>query len=107
MSLLNKAIQDSKDNTGKQVAILFIDLDRFKNINDALGHTFGDKVLKQMSQRFASIQKRGDTLARLGGDEFILMVNDVMSMEEISGMAEKIQREAKTPVKLEGHEIFY
>lgn len=103
--ILNKSIGHSS-RKNKELAILFIDLDRFKNINDALGHTFGDLVLKEMSARFSSILLPGDTLARLGGDEFIMLLNNVESTDYISSIAEKVLLAAKTPVKIEGHEFF-
>ncbi len=103
--ILNKALQFSQDNH-KQLAILFIDLDRFKAINDALGHTFGDKVLKEISMRFVESLHAGDTLARLGGDEFIVLLNNVESTESVRAIAERIIHAANEPIKIETHEFF-
>ena len=103
--ILNKAISNASRHN-KQLAILFIDLDRFKNINDALGHTIGDLVLKEMSNRFASMLRTGDTLARLGGDEFIVLLGDIEDAKYVAPVAEKILSAAATPVRIEGHEFF-
>lgn len=103
--ILNKMIAVSQEEK-KQLAILFVDLDRFKNINDALGHTFGDMVLKEMSQRFHAICRKGDTLARLGGDEFIVLLNDIGNQAYVETVASKFIAAAAKPVKIEGHEFF-
>lgn len=103
--ILNKAISHSKRNN-KVFAILFIDLDRFKNINDALGHTVGDLVLKQMGLRFASLIRAGDILARLGGDEFIVLLNDIGDAQKAAVVAEKILAASAEPVKIDSHEFF-
>lgn len=103
--ILNKAIGHAeKQNT--KFAILFIDLDRFKNINDALGHSVGDMVLKEMGTRFSAILRAGDILARLGGDEFIILLNNIKDENYISSITEKILLAAAKPVKTEGHEFF-
>ncbi|MDB6061709.1 MAG: hypothetical protein JWM78_1812 [Verrucomicrobiaceae bacterium] len=73
-----------------ELAILFIDLDRFKNVNDALGHTFGDDLLREVAQRMAAQIRASDTLARLGGDEFILLIQDHVQTQYITTVAEKL-----------------
>lgn len=103
--ILNKALQFSHENK-RQLAILFIDLDRFKTINDALGHTFGDKVLREISTRFVESLHAGDTLARLGGDEFIVLLNNVESTEAVRAVADKIIHAANAPIKIDTHEFF-
>lgn len=83
-----------------------MDLDRFKNINDALGHTIGDQVLKQMAVRFSGLLRPSDVLARLGGDEFIILANPVENQNEIDAIADKILASASTPIRIEGHEFY-
>lgn len=103
--MLNKAI--SHANRHKQtLAILFIDLDRFKNINDALGHHIGDLVLKELANRFGTVLRAGDIMARLGGDEFIILLNDIGQAKFASPVAEKILKVCSQPVKINAHEFF-
>lgn len=103
--ILNKVIAHSND-TKKSFAVLFVDLDRFKNINDALGHTIGDHVLKQMAVRFSGLLRPSDVLARLGGDEFIILANPVEDENEINTIANKILASAESPTHVEGHEFY-
>lgn len=103
--ILNKAISHAKRHN-KILAVLFIDLDRFKNINDALGHPIGDLVLKEMGNRFSSILRAGDILARLGGDEFIVLLNDIGQPEFAGSVAEKILGACSHPVKIDSHEFY-
>jgi len=104
--MLNKAINHAQRNH-KKLAILFIDLDRFKNINDAFGHTVGDQVLKEISKRFASILRGGDLLARLGGDEFIVLLQDITHAKLVSSTAEKLIQACAKPVVVNNHEFFF
>lgn len=103
--ILNKAIGHAKRHT-KTLAILFVDLDRFKNINDALGHTVGDLVLKEIGKRLATITRAGDILARLGGDEFILLLNDISDAKLAGPVAEKILQICAQPIKVDTQEFF-
>lgn len=103
--ILNKALNHAKRNK-KTLAVLFIDLDRFKNINDALGHPIGDLVLKEMGNRFANIIRAGDILARLGGDEFIILLNDIGNAKYAGPVAEKLLAVCSQPVKIDSHEFF-
>lgn len=103
--ILNKAISHAK-RKDTVLGILFIDLDRFKNINDALGHTYGDLVLKEMANRISGIMRAGDILARLGGDEFIILLNDIGHPKFAGPVAEKIITACANPVRVESHEFF-
>lgn len=103
--MLNRAMNHATRNK-KKLAILFIDLDRFKNINDAFGHTIGDQVLKEISKRFSEILHPGDLLARLGGDEFIILLQDIVQAKLASPVAEKIIQAAAKPIKISTHEFF-
>ena len=91
------------------VAVLFLDLDRFKNINDSLGHEFGDAVLKEISSRFRKNLREEDTVARLGGDEFVVMLrgleNSKTAVASASAVAEKIIHFITRPIILDEHEI--
>ncbi|MEH6548732.1 MAG: EAL domain-containing protein [Pseudomonadales bacterium] len=92
--------------TNTQLAVMFIDLDRFKVINDSLGHSMGDQLLKAVSARLRRCIRKGDTLSRFGGDEFTLLIPDADSKEAAIEVVEKILCRIKEPFKLSGHEIY-
>jgi len=87
-------------------AVLFLDLDRFKHVNDSLGHEVGDELLMQIGQRLAESLRPGDTVARLGGDEFALLVHDVSGAGEASRIAERIQAVLQGTFVVGGHQVF-
>jgi diguanylate cyclase (GGDEF)-like protein len=102
---LQHAIQrTTRDN--EQLALLFIDLDRFKNVNDTLGHHIGDELLKQVAQALSDKLREGDTLARLGGDEFIVLLENVDGQYGASLVAEKLVGMFEQPFMVAGHELF-
>jgi len=102
---LNKAIAAAARHQRK-LAILFIDIDRFKNINDAFGHATGDRLLREIAHRLSTVLRADDILARLGGDEFIILLNDVGSTSLVSSVAEKLIQTCSQPVKIDGREFF-
>ncbi len=87
-------------------ALLYIDLDRFKTVNDTLGHGIGDALLKAVSVRLAHCVREEDTIARLGGDEFAVVLGNVHGSEEAATVAEKIIEIMEAPFPLGGHEVF-
>jgi diguanylate cyclase (GGDEF)-like protein/PAS domain S-box-containing protein len=89
----------------QMVAILFMDLDRFKLINDSLGHKAGDELLKIMAGRLRQAIREGDTVARLGGDEFVVLLEEVKSEDEVALVAEKILALLLEPVHLNNQEV--
>jgi diguanylate cyclase (GGDEF)-like protein/PAS domain S-box-containing protein len=94
--------------TNRKAALLFIDLDDFKNLNDTLGHNFGDLLLKQASERLTSCVRTGDTVARFGGDEFVIMLEDlshdfIESAAQTKIIAEKVLTKLSEPYQLEEH----
>ncbi len=101
---LQHAISQSK-RQGRQLAVLFIDMDRFKNINDTLGHAMGDELLKDVAKRLQHILRDGDTAARLGGDEFTVLVENLEDPSQAAVVAAKIQESFKTPYKIAGREL--
>jgi diguanylate cyclase (GGDEF)-like protein/PAS domain S-box-containing protein len=101
--LLNAAVQASGKHQ-HAFAILFVDLDRFKLVNDTLGHDAGDQLLKQMSVRLKHCVRTGDIVARLGGDEFVVLVQNVRGREHAATVARKIVRAAGDPVIVHGQE---
>ncbi|MEJ2590293.1 MAG: EAL domain-containing protein [Candidatus Thiodiazotropha sp.] len=101
---LQHAISQSK-RQGRQLAVLFLDLDRFKNINDTLGHAMGDELLKEVARRLEGLLRDGDTAARLGGDEFTVLVESLDDPSQAAVVAAKIQENFKTPYKIAGREL--
>ena len=91
---------------GQQLAVLFIDLDRFKNVNDTLGHHVGDLLLKQVAGQLTACLREGDTLARLGGDEFIVLLEDVGDSTGAAHVAEKLMALFEQPLTVSGYELF-
>ncbi len=91
---------------GTMLAIMFLDLDRFKVINDSLGHSYGDELLSNVAQRLKESVRRVDTVARLGGDEFTLLLLDLTSSEDARRVGDKVLSTLRRPFQLHGHEIF-
>jgi len=87
-------------------AIMFLDLDRFKTINDTLGHEMGDTLLKSVAERLRDCVRRGDVIARLGGDEFIVALADVAQYEDVAQVAQKILDSFARPFHLSGRDLF-
>jgi len=90
----------------KKVALLFIDLDRFKRVNDTLGHDAGDLLLQMVAHRLREIVRQSDTLARLGGDEFTILLPDADHVEEAVVVADKVLAALRQPFAIGGREIF-
>ena len=87
-------------------AVLFLDLDRFKVINDSLGHTFGDQMLIAVAGRLAACVRPTDTAARLGGDEFSIVLEGLKDISDAKRIAERIQAELRLPFVLGAQEVF-
>ncbi|WP_449620262.1 putative bifunctional diguanylate cyclase/phosphodiesterase [Robertmurraya sp. Marseille-Q9965] len=106
---LNKRLESLIETATKynqQLAILFLDLDRFKHINDTLGHNYGDLLLKEVSLRLKGLIKNKDMIARLGGDEFIIVLPNIKHPKEAIQLAESIIQALKNSFILKQHEIF-
>jgi diguanylate cyclase (GGDEF)-like protein/PAS domain S-box-containing protein len=88
--------------TGGSVAVLFLDLDNFKLINDSMGHTIGDRMLEIVAERLSALMRRSDTVARVGGDEFVLVISDFPHTSEIAAVAEKIIASLGRPYEVDG-----
>jgi diguanylate cyclase (GGDEF)-like protein/PAS domain S-box-containing protein len=101
---LEHAIAQAK-RQNRQLAVLFLDIDRFKNINDSLGHAMGDELLKEVANRLQNILRDDDTAARLGGDEFTVLVENLEDPSQAAVVASKIQDKFKAPFKIAGREL--
>jgi diguanylate cyclase (GGDEF)-like protein/PAS domain S-box-containing protein len=107
--MFNERLQQALANaqrTGDQVGVLFVDLDRFKNVNDTLGHTIGDRLLQQVAGRIGACVRGTDTVARLGGDEFALILTNVQHDEDAQIVAQKILDALRPAFEVDGHEIY-
>ena len=106
MDRLAHVIASSKRRSETQFAVLFLDLDRFKVVNDSLGHSIGDQLLVAIARRLHDCLRPTDTVARLGGDEFTVLLEDVGDFRGATQVAARIQQELVRPFKLAGHEVF-
>ncbi len=89
----------------ERVALMFLDLDRFKNINDSLGHHVGDQVLKEVATRLTRTLRSGDTVARLGGDEFVIVLQEVRELADAATVAQNLLHELAPPCFVDGREL--
>jgi len=101
---LSQAIAQARRHQTR-FAVLFVDLDRFKNINDSLGHHIGDLLLREVAKRLLDAMRETDTVCRLGGDEFILLVQDIGPPEHVAAIAGKILTAISRPYLLEGNDL--
>lgn len=102
---LGQAMVQAKRH-GQSMAVMFLDLDRFKVVNDTLGHQVGDALLQAVAQRLKACLREGDTLSRIGGDEFMLLLPQIRNRDNVIFIAEKILSALKTPFNIDTHEIF-
>jgi len=102
---LSLAITHARRNKRK-IAVMFLDLDRFKLVNDTLGHTMGDRLLQAVAKRLQNCLRQGDTLSRFGGDEFTLLLPEVRTQDDVVVIAGKILDRLNQPFVIDGHEVF-
>ncbi|HEX8251839.1 MAG TPA: EAL domain-containing protein [Thermoanaerobaculia bacterium] len=88
------------------VAVLFLDLDHFKTINDSLGHSVGDELLREIAKRLKSAVREGDTVARVGGDEFTIVLQELTSSDAAAVVAQKVLRKISEPIEVSGHRLY-
>jgi diguanylate cyclase (GGDEF)-like protein/PAS domain S-box-containing protein len=103
---LGQALRRTRRQRGRRVAVLFMDLDGFKVVNDSLGHDTGDRLLVEVAKRLKGCLRPEDTLARFGGDEFTVLVEDVGEPDDAVRVAERIVEELREPFTLEGRELY-
>ena len=102
---LSQSIEHAKRRQNYLFAVLFLDFDRFKNVNDFFGHPVGDELLVALSRRLAACIRSADTLARLGGDEFAILLDDIEDVRDSARVADRIREELTEPFKVNGHEV--
>jgi diguanylate cyclase (GGDEF)-like protein/PAS domain S-box-containing protein len=88
------------------LAVMFLDLDRFKFVNDTLGHSLGDELLRAVAARLRAVLREGDTISRMGGDEFTVLLGDVTAAEDAAKTAQKLLETIAHPLRVEGHELY-
>lgn len=102
---MEQLVHRARRNGGK-FALLFIDLDRFKNVNDTLGHKVGDRLLRVVAQRIMGCIRESDTVARIGGDEFVVLVSGLDTPEGVAHIAQKVLDSLARPFDLDGYELY-
>jgi diguanylate cyclase (GGDEF)-like protein len=103
---LGRRLTEFKQRPRARFAVLYLDLDRFKIVNDSLGHLVGDELLTAVSRRLESCLRNGDTLARLGGDEFAILLNELAEEQQANAIAFRIQDALRAPFSIGGREVF-
>ncbi len=106
MEHLNMALKRAKRRDDYYFAVLYLDIDRFKLVNDSLGHSVGDQLIKAFANRIKDSLRDLDILARFGGDEFVILLEDIENSEYASGVADRLQQELKRPFMIENKEVF-
>jgi diguanylate cyclase (GGDEF)-like protein/PAS domain S-box-containing protein len=106
MDRLDRLIKHAQRHPEYTFAVLFLDIDCFKAVNDSFGHSVGDDLLIAMGRRLEACLREGDSVGRLGGDEFAVLLADVRDLQEASQIAERIERALAAPFLLRGHEVF-
>lgn len=101
---LNYALVDAQSNN-RAIAVMFLDIDHFKNINDTLGHSIGDQLLKSFAERLKSGLRSSDIISRWGGDEFTILIPEINQVEDVSNLAERILKALEEPIQLLEHQL--
>jgi diguanylate cyclase (GGDEF)-like protein len=106
--LLNDRVSEAivlSSRYGRKLAVLFLDLDRFKHINDSLGHVVGDRLLQSVARRLFTCVRSSDTVGRQGGDEFVLLLREVSHVQDAAITAAKILEALRKPHDIDGHKV--
>ena len=106
METLKYALEKSKHNKEFKFAVLFLDINRFKTINDSLGHSMGDRLILHVAKRLATSVREKDLVARFSGDEFAFILNNISNIEDAMQFAELIKQKISEPFTLSGRQVF-
>jgi diguanylate cyclase (GGDEF)-like protein len=106
MDRLKRAMERARRHDGYLIAVLFLDFDHFKVINDSLGHIVGDELLKAVAQRLLDCLRTNDTVARMGGDEFTILLDNITDVSDAVDLARRIQAAVTAPFTLQGHKVY-
>ncbi|MCJ7621927.1 MAG: diguanylate cyclase, partial [Anaerolineaceae bacterium] len=105
MDRLERAILRNQRNASEKFAVFFLDLDRFKVVNDSFGHNFGDRLLVEVANRLQESIRAIDTVARLGGDEFVILIEDVNTVSDAKRFGRRVKKRLDGPIRLDDHEM--
>ncbi|WEX11672.1 bifunctional diguanylate cyclase/phosphodiesterase [Chelativorans sp. AA-79] len=108
-SLLEERLEEALDaleNTRDMLAVLYLDLDRFKQVNDSLGHPAGDHLIKEVARRLGKLTRHGDTVARIGGDEFVVLMPHRREAGEVDAFCERVIEAMRQPYHIDGNQVF-
>ncbi len=103
---LKGLLQQSRENAESNFAVLFLDLRSFKTINDSLGHSMGDRLVKNVAKRLSGMIREDDMVGRFGGDKFGIILTDLLSREEATGFADRLAKRLSEPYTLDGRQVF-
>ncbi len=103
---LGQSLARAERKTGYHFAVLFLDLDRFKVVNESLSHTIGDRLLVELAERVNACLRPADSAARLGGDEFAILLEEIQDAHDAVGFAERLNKALKEPFRLQGNDVF-
>lgn len=106
LDTLKDLLQRSRDDQNRNFAVLFLDLRSFKTINDSLGHSLGDRLIKNVAKRLANLVREDDMVGRFGGDKFGIILTDLMSKEEATTFADRLAKRIAEPYTLDGRQVF-
>ncbi len=106
MEKLSQVLEHVGKRSSDRFAVLFLDLDRFKLINDSLGHSFGDRVLVAIARRLRTCLRPADLIARYGGDEFTILVENVTGLDDATAVADRVHEELARAITVDGHDVF-
>lgn len=101
---IDSALARARRNGGR-FSLVFLDLDKFKQVNDTCGHTVGDRLLQEVAQRLLQCVREADSVARIGGDEFVLLLETIESPENVDKIAAKLRKELGRPLRIDGHPL--
>jgi diguanylate cyclase (GGDEF)-like protein/PAS domain S-box-containing protein len=106
MEKLQHVVEHAGHRSSDRFAVLFLDLDRFKLINDSLGHSFGDRVLVAIARRLRACLRPADLIARYGGDEFTILVENITGLDDATAVADRVHEELSRAISVDSHEVF-
>src|SRR5258708_5149607 len=106
IDIMKGLLSETRENSTVNFAVLFLDLKSFKTINDSLGHSMGDRLIKNVAKRLSGVVRKGDTAGRFGGDKFGVILTDILSQDEATSFADRLATRVAEPYTLDGRQVF-